>query len=266
MQGHVCAWCQCDLHVAPGDVEHFRPKSLYWWLAYDFNNYLLSCPTCNTRKGWAFPLLNAWRCTWPERRRLHEERHDLLDPIVDDVEKWLRVRRQNRLYRLVPAAGLGMNTVERRRAEATLALFKWNENPRLVIARKEAVKTALRAAERAVQGDRGKRVEVKRLASRFQPFGVAIRQLLEEKHPGLLPTPEEELFFFVRHLTKQHSEAQKMLLEKPGNELAQRYAAETLWALAVLWKDPPHVSPGEIDRWLVKLGCRDQVWTVLAQL
>ncbi|WP_099864914.1 hypothetical protein [Pararhizobium haloflavum] len=43
-----CAYCEASTSVvAHGDVEHFRPKSLYWWLAYDFDNYLFSCQICN---------------------------------------------------------------------------------------------------------------------------------------------------------------------------------------------------------------------------
>ena len=30
-----------------GDVEHYRPKSIYWWLAYVYDNYLASCQICN---------------------------------------------------------------------------------------------------------------------------------------------------------------------------------------------------------------------------
>lgn len=67
----------CEAYVADyGDIEHYRPKSIvqeikqegveltnlhnvrgrkftqvckygYWWLAYDWNNYLLSCKLCN---------------------------------------------------------------------------------------------------------------------------------------------------------------------------------------------------------------------------
>jgi hypothetical protein len=33
--------------VAHGDVEHYRPKSIYWWLAYCYDNYLVSCQICN---------------------------------------------------------------------------------------------------------------------------------------------------------------------------------------------------------------------------
>src|SRR4051812_48090884 len=56
-QGKVCAYCGCLLpRNDRGDVDHFRPKSRLrddpshggdWWLAYVFDNYLLSCSTCN---------------------------------------------------------------------------------------------------------------------------------------------------------------------------------------------------------------------------
>jgi uncharacterized protein (TIGR02646 family) len=266
MHGPVCAWCQRSLLEDKGEVDHFRPTALYWWLAYDFTNYLLSCSACNPRKSKAFPLLEAWRCTWPERRRLHEERHELLDPVMDDVESWFRVRYQNRHFRLIPADSLRPGTEELRRADATLALFQWNEDVRLVNARKEAIRRALRSARSAAQGDRIKTVEVKRLASRFQPFGAAIRQLLAGKYPWLLPAPAEELLLFVKYLTQQLDLAHRLRLEKPGSATTKRDETEILWALAVLWKDPPHVSPGEIERWLEKLGCRDQVSALLAQL
>lgn len=43
-----CAYCEADTAVvAHGDVEHFRPKSRYWWLAYCYDNYLYSCQICN---------------------------------------------------------------------------------------------------------------------------------------------------------------------------------------------------------------------------
>ena len=43
--------------VAYGDVEHFRPKSKYWWLAYCYENYLYSCQMCNQRyKKAEFPI------------------------------------------------------------------------------------------------------------------------------------------------------------------------------------------------------------------
>lgn len=43
-----CAYCEAPTStVAHGDVEHFRPKDIYWWLAYCYDNYLFSCQICN---------------------------------------------------------------------------------------------------------------------------------------------------------------------------------------------------------------------------
>jgi uncharacterized protein (TIGR02646 family) len=43
-----CAYCEANVeNVAYGDVEHHRPKSVYWWLAYTYDNYLFACQKCN---------------------------------------------------------------------------------------------------------------------------------------------------------------------------------------------------------------------------
>jgi hypothetical protein len=56
--GGKCAYCEASTDVvAHGDVEHFRPKSTYWWLAYDFDNYVFACQICNQiYKGDHFPI------------------------------------------------------------------------------------------------------------------------------------------------------------------------------------------------------------------
>ncbi len=53
-----CAYCEADTSVvAHGDVEHFRPKDTYWWLAYCVDNYTFSCQICNqSYKGVKFPI------------------------------------------------------------------------------------------------------------------------------------------------------------------------------------------------------------------
>ena len=52
-----CAYCEANTAVvAHGDVEHYRPKSEYWWLAYTYDNYLYACQVCNqTYKSNNFP-------------------------------------------------------------------------------------------------------------------------------------------------------------------------------------------------------------------
>lgn len=52
-----CAYCDAPAWaVAHCDVEHFRPKSVYWWLALCYDNYLFACQICNqVYKGDEFP-------------------------------------------------------------------------------------------------------------------------------------------------------------------------------------------------------------------
>lgn len=56
-----CAYCEGKAdHVAFNDVEHFRPKSDYWWLAYSWENYTYSCVLCNQKfKKAKFPAAGA---------------------------------------------------------------------------------------------------------------------------------------------------------------------------------------------------------------
>ncbi len=64
--GGRCAYCESPTDtVAHGDVEHFRPKSVYWWLAYCYDNYVYACQICNqVFKGDSFPVhasTGAWK-------------------------------------------------------------------------------------------------------------------------------------------------------------------------------------------------------------
>lgn len=94
-QGGKCGYCEIAVTGAQdGDVEHYAPKSEvavleaegqelsnssrvkgrkmkelspagYWWLAYEWSNYLLACAVCNQKwKGTVFPVRE------PPNRRL----------------------------------------------------------------------------------------------------------------------------------------------------------------------------------------------------
>ena len=54
-----CAYCEATTKTTHyGDVEHYRPKSIYWWLVYCYDNYLVSCRICNQSKVDHFPIQN----------------------------------------------------------------------------------------------------------------------------------------------------------------------------------------------------------------
>lgn len=100
--GEKCWYSECSLEGFYGDVDHFRPKNRsvdldkrvilddgYWWLAYEYLNYRLSCEKCNRKFGDGgkedyFPLKEG---TQPARVGVPgEEEILLLDPCnADDV-------------------------------------------------------------------------------------------------------------------------------------------------------------------------------------
>lgn len=49
-----CAFCEQKEELT--HVEHYRPKDVYYWLAYSWDNLLMSCPTCNSNKSTNFDL------------------------------------------------------------------------------------------------------------------------------------------------------------------------------------------------------------------
>jgi uncharacterized protein (TIGR02646 family) len=51
---HKCAYC--EQKVEQYNIEHYRPKSTYYWLAFSWNNLIMACPTCNQNKGTNFEL------------------------------------------------------------------------------------------------------------------------------------------------------------------------------------------------------------------
>ncbi|ULO04733.1 TIGR02646 family protein [Paenibacillus sp. 19GGS1-52] len=81
-----CAFCESsfsELYVA-----HFRPKSLYEWLAFEWENLVLCCRDCNKAQGGSFPV-NGIRgevlCSIEKLRKIED--YLLIDPCYDLPEK-----------------------------------------------------------------------------------------------------------------------------------------------------------------------------------
>lgn len=262
MHGRVCAYCQCHLpHNDPGDVEHFRPKSRYWWLAYDFINYLLSCAACNrNRKKEKFPLAKGAKpCPWEDRHNLNAEKFLLLHPVLDDVETWVQVDHGVPHCPVEPRASLAPGSESWERVDETIRFFKLNENVRLIQQRIDTINRALEAIQQARAGDLLKAEEVREMASRYRAHGVAVRQMVDELAPELLPDPEDDLIRLILDFLKELALAEQVLAKNPKSTLALGIKAEVLWALAVLWKHPPAGDSHLVAACLDKAGRRKQV-------
>jgi uncharacterized protein (TIGR02646 family) len=111
-----CAYCEAPAPAsASWDVEHYRPKGRvserpdhpgYYWLAYRWDNLLLSCQLCNQRrkdrptweqeepgvtsgKADRFPLADEVTRAMDPSADLDAEARLLLDPTRDDPEEHL---------------------------------------------------------------------------------------------------------------------------------------------------------------------------------
>lgn len=80
-QGNKCAYCEMWLREG-GDVEHFRAKSVYFWLTWSWSNLFVACSTCNDpgRKGSRFDLFDPSARLRPGEEPPGNEQPKLLDP------------------------------------------------------------------------------------------------------------------------------------------------------------------------------------------
>lgn len=157
-----CAYCEdFAIGTASGDVEHYRPKKRirrlnqdhvgkekehlinisgrkyidgcttgYWWLAYDWNNYLLSCPPCNQKwKSDLFPVKNDTNVTTrPLISNHHHEVPLLINPTDTDPDEHLQFEENGMVIGLTDE---GWTTI------ATLGLWR----PSLVKKRADRLKS-----------------------------------------------------------------------------------------------------------------------------
>jgi uncharacterized protein (TIGR02646 family) len=98
-----CAYCERKLYeddkkrLKEASVEHYRPKSYYWWLGYEWSNLMLVCTDCNSKKGNSFgylghkldnknlPTENLFCCDSAE---LLAEKPLMLNPEIDDPSSY----------------------------------------------------------------------------------------------------------------------------------------------------------------------------------
>lgn len=100
-----CAYCEQS--IEDFDVEHFRPKSVYYWLTYSWDNLLYICGKCNSFKSNKFDIqgvrtnFNAEDLT--EIHQLHEryseeEQPFMIHPEKEDVENELIFDKNGNLH------------------------------------------------------------------------------------------------------------------------------------------------------------------------
>ena len=107
-QHNKCAYCESRIPKEYNDVEHYRPKSKYYWLGHDWNNLLYSCPLCNRLyKNDDFPLVNeANRVSKPGNITIEEPL--IINPTIDEPTVHIRFNR----HIMVGITAQGEKTIE----------------------------------------------------------------------------------------------------------------------------------------------------------
>lgn len=133
MQNNRCAICENDLILKSDssiDVEHYRYKNYYWWLAYAPNNYYLCCDDCNRiYKREKFPLYGGdnLRVDYESRKEMKKEIPLLLNVYLDDPLEYFELhfivnpQTKRKIVIIKPKTGLDNLSLEK--ANTTIAIF-----------------------------------------------------------------------------------------------------------------------------------------------
>lgn len=174
-----CAYCETPTESP--DIEAFRPKQRatnldgkvdddhYWWLTFEWSNYLPACRQCNTLKGQRFPVKGPRAPVGAVGTALMSERRLLLDPHVDEPTRVLLFLDDGRI------------TSEDEQGRVSIDVLSLNRDS-LVAARKQDLISLLAIIGKAKPSERqmASIVDVlKELTTGDKPFAAMRRQYVK---------------------------------------------------------------------------------------
>lgn len=133
--GEKCWYSECSLEGAFGEIDHFRPKNKstdeqkneilqdgYWWLAYDYLNYRLSCEKSNRSfdnggKNDMFPLKAG---TSPASKGNNNDTPILLDPCIESDVAIIDCNETGEII------ALSTDPYDENRVEISKKIYNWN--------------------------------------------------------------------------------------------------------------------------------------------
>lgn len=130
---HRCPICEAHIDNY-ASIDHYRPKNYYWWLGYDYKNYVILCNHCNSSlKRTSFPLFNeAKKITFATKDRMNEEEALLFNPMSDNPEELFQLcfkmnSKGKEFVEVQPLASLDLGSYEYAKAVETIDVFKLND-------------------------------------------------------------------------------------------------------------------------------------------
>ena len=132
-QGMRCAICEKELNeVNSYDVEHYIPKTEFWWFAYHTINYYVACGTCNRiEKKDNFPFLQPTPIfSYANRKSISNYTPLLINPLHENPYDYFRVifqidaKTNKKVVILAPLKKLEI--LQHQKALATITLLNLN--------------------------------------------------------------------------------------------------------------------------------------------
>jgi uncharacterized protein (TIGR02646 family) len=151
-----CAYCESHItHVGFAHIEHFRPKSKFPHLCFDWDNLLLGCSVCNGAqyKGTNFPD--------------ETEKGPILNPVDENPDNYLS-------FDYDPETGTANVLGKSPRGITTIDIAGLNRT-HLVRHRSDVVRMIAFVAIRAKKGDQQAIVELNRCCEKDQEYSAFAR-------------------------------------------------------------------------------------------
>lgn len=139
-----CCYCESFVrHTSPGTIDHYRPKAAsqqkagdplirpgYYWLSYNWENLLFSCPICNqTYKRNQIPLRDPARRALSHLNSLDLEEALLIDPSKDNPAEFISFREE-----------YAFPVNDNLRGRTTIEILQLNDRDDLVERRRERIR------------------------------------------------------------------------------------------------------------------------------
>lgn len=122
-QYNKCCYCERGFPTKHEPVEHYRPKSSYWWLTWTWDNLLFACIHCNHSKRADFPLQADSTCLKPGEQPPGNERPLLLNPAEEDPREHIEFIPADKGRWIPRPRGASA------RGRATLGALGWSKTP-----------------------------------------------------------------------------------------------------------------------------------------
>ncbi len=155
-----CAYCESHItHIGYGHIEHFRPKSKFPNLCFDWNNLMLGCEICNGSgyKGDKFPEA--------------DEGGPFVNPVDENPDTFFK-------FEFDPSTGLANVISNNTRASITEKELGLNR-PDLVKHRSYVVRKMVFAAIKANEGDLDAIREIKKCCLKEEEYSAFAKALVE---------------------------------------------------------------------------------------